>query len=137
VDAAATPEQRTALETICRGGDTEDMATMFWVFSKMSPHQLPTLSKSIDMAVDPEARVGHVHVQDVFTLDARPIRNPVTGAPHRARINLPHGFEYRVAEIASGATRTEGAISLNHNDGTHAHICRVLMNGQGVLDHAA
>ena len=30
------------------------------------------------------------------------IRNPVTGDTHRARINLPHGFEYEVAEIGRG-----------------------------------
>ena len=53
------------------------------------------------------------------------------------RINLPHGFEYRVAEMASGTTRTTGAISLANNKDSHAHICRVYMNGQGVIEHAA
>ena len=37
-------------------------------------------------------------------IDARgePIRNPVTGEEHRARINLPHGFEYDTCEIGRG-----------------------------------
>ena len=136
VDSAATPEQRDAIETIVTGGETEDMATMFWVFSKMAPNKLETLSKPIDARIDIEARTGHVRVPDVFELDVEPIRNPVTGQEHRARINLPHGFEYRVAEVASGTTRTFGAISLENSKNTHAHICRVYMYGQGVIEHA-
>ena len=137
VDSAATPDQRNAIETIVSGGETEDMATMFWVFSKMAPNKLETLTKPVDMHIDMEARTGHVRVPAVFDLEVEPIRNPVTGAEHRARINLPHGFEYRVAEVASGTTRTYGAISLVKNEKTHAHICRIYMNGQGVIEHAA
>ena len=136
IDDAATDEQRAAIESIATGGDTEDMATMFWVFSKMSPNRLETLVRPIDLSIDVDARKGHVVVEDVFALKAQPIRNPVTGAEHRARINLPHGFEYRQAEVASGTTQTQGAISLTKNTDTHAHFCRILMTGQGVIDHA-
>lgn len=136
VDSSATLEQRDAIATIASGSDTEDMATMFWVFSKMAPNKLDILSKPIDAEIDMAARRGHVRVPDVFDLEVEPIRNPVTGAEHQVRIDLPHGFEYRIAEVASGTTRTSGAISLRKNENTHAHICRVYMNGQGVIDHA-
>ncbi|MEO6299240.1 MAG: DUF1326 domain-containing protein [Paracoccaceae bacterium] len=137
VDAAATSAQRKAVETIFSGGDTEDMATAFWVFNLMSPNKLETLVAPISMAANPETRKGYVHVPGVFELDAEPIRNPVTGDEHRARIDLPHGFEFRRAEMASGTTTTHGAVSLTANKGTHSHICRLYMNGQGVIDHAA
>jgi len=137
VDSNASPAQRDAVATIASGGDTEDMATMFWVFSKMSPTKLEVLSKPIDFDVDIDRRTGHVRVPDVFEMEVQPIRNPVTGAEHRARINLPHGFEYRMAEMASGTTQTSGTISLENNKDTHAHICRVYMNGKGVIEHAA
>lgn len=137
VDETASPAQRKAVEAIFTGRDTEDMATVFWVFDKMAPNRLETLVKPIDIAIDPSARTGRVRVPGVFELDAEPIRNPVTGQPHRARMNLPHGFEFRLAEVASGTTRTSGAIPLEMNTGTHAHICRLYMNGQGVIDHAA
>jgi hypothetical protein len=137
VDSLASAEQQASLETIFTGGDTEDMATAFWVFNKMAPNRLQTLVKPIEVEINPDARTGHVNVPGVFTLEAEPIRNPVTGAEHRARINLPQGFEYRVAEMASGTTRTSGEIVLENNNGTHAHICRILMNGQGVIEHAA
>ncbi len=137
IDSAATPEQRAGVEAIATGRDTEDMATMFWVFDKMSPNRLETIVKPIDIAIDLDARTGHVRIPDVFDLKAEPIRNPITGAAHRVRINLPHGFEYRQAEAASGSTTTSGAISLTKNNNSHAHICRIYMTGRGVIDHAA
>ena len=137
VDSAASPEQRAAVEAIGTGGDTEDMATHFWVFNKMSPNRLATVVKPIDLAIDLERRTGHVSIPGVFEMKVEPIRNPVSGAEHRARINLPHGFEYRQAEMASGSTTTSGAISLTKNHGSHAHICRLYMTGKGVINHAA
>ena len=137
VDDRASPEQRKALESIFSGGDTEDMATVFWIFDKMSPNRLETLTKPIDISIDMAARRGHIRVPGVFETTAEPIRNPVTGAEVRARINLPAGFEFRQAEVATGTTSTSGAISLPNNKGTHVHFCRVYMNGKGVIDHAA
>ncbi len=136
IDPAASPAQRRALQSIFSGGDTEDMATVFWVYNRMSPNQLETLFQPIDADIDVNARTGHVHVPGVFRLDAEPIRNPVTGAEARPRINLPRGFEFRQAEVASGTTTTQGAISLTANTGSHAHFCRIYMNGKGVIEHA-
>jgi hypothetical protein len=137
VDEKSTAGQRKAAEAIFSGGDTKDMATVFWVFNKMTSTHLPTLVRPIDISIDPESRIGHVKVPGVFETVAGPIINPVTKQPHRARINLPHGFEYRVAEVARGSTRTMGDISLNANTDSHAHMCRIYMNGEGVIDHAA
>ena len=137
VDSAATPEQRAAVEAIGTGGETGDMATVFWVFNKLAPNRLATVFKPIDLAIDLEGRTGPVNITGVFDLKAEPIRNPVSGAAHRARINLPHGFEYRQAEVASGTTTTSGPISLTKNHGTHAHICRIYMTGKGGINHAA
>ena len=35
-------------------------------------------------------------------------------------MNVPHGLEYRVSKIASGTTRTSGAISLANTKDSHA-----------------
>ena len=137
MDEASSPDQRAAVERIFSGLDTDDMATAFWVFNRMAPNRMETLVKPIDISIDPEARVGHVRVTGVVEVIAEPIRNPVTGSEHRARISLPHGFEFRLAEMASGTTRTFGTFELNHNSGTHCHMARLYMNGQGVVDHAA
>lgn len=136
VDETARPEQREALERIMTGEDTDEMATMWWVFSAMSPNKLKTLYKPIDMKMDMDARTGHAEVPGVFVTDVEPITNPVTGAEHRARINLPHGFEYRIAEMAKGTTKTSGEIYLPKIDGTHVHLVEIHMTGQGVLEAA-
>jgi hypothetical protein len=136
VDDSASPEQRAALETILTGGDTEDMATFWWVYSAMCPNKLETLYKPIDVSMDFKARTGSAKVADVFETSWQPLINPVTGNEHRARINLPHGFEYRYAEVAKGTTTTQGAISIAENNGSHAHFCEIHMNNSGVLEAA-
>src|SRR5919109_55167 len=60
-----------------------------------------------------EARRARLNIPGLLEATGEPIRNPVTGAEHRARIDLPHGFEYRIAEIGSGTTRATGAIKLD------------------------
>jgi hypothetical protein len=42
-----------------------------------------------------------VHIAGVLEIRAEPIRNPVTGKEHRARIVLPDGFEYKEAEVGN------------------------------------
>ena len=136
IDENATSEQRDALYRIMTGEDTEEMATMWWVFSAMSPTKLETLYKPIEIEMDAEKRVGRIKVPDVFETEAQPITNPVSGAEHRARIDLPHGFEFRIAEMAKGTTKTTGAINLAHNQDSHVHIVEIHLSNQGVLEAA-
>ena len=63
---------------------------------------------------------------------AHEIRNPITGAEHRARIDLPDGFEYAVAEIASGSSKVQGPIPLDLND-SHGQFAYLHLNNQGVV----
>jgi hypothetical protein len=136
VDERCSAEQREALYKIMRGEDTEEMATMWWVFSMMSPTKLENLVKPIDIQIDMEARKGHMAVAGVFETDAGPLLNPVTGNEHRARINLPHGFEFRIAEVAKGTTKTSGSIELRNNQDTHVHIVDIHLSNTGVLEAA-
>lgn len=136
MDQDATPAQREALERIMKGEDTEDMATMWWVFSAMSPNKLETLVKPIDIAMDLDARTGRIHVPEVFETTAAPLVNPVTGAEHRARIDLPHGFEFRLAEIARATTRTMGDLTLSGNQDSHSHLVDIHLSGSGVVEAA-
>ena len=133
IDDSASDEQRDAIYRIVTGEETEEMATMWWVFSMMSPTKLETLFKPIRFEMDMESRTGRVEIPDVFETVAGPITNPVTGAEHRARINLPHGFEFHVAEMAKGTTRTSGPIDLRHNNDSHVHLVEILLSNRGVL----
>jgi hypothetical protein len=40
-------------------------------------------------------------VGGVGETSVEPIKNPVDGSEHRARIDLPDGFEYKIAEVGN------------------------------------
>lgn len=130
VDERASEAQRSAILTILSGGETEPGATIFNVFASVivthhEPRFLP-----ISFNIDIEHRVGAVRVDGLIHTDVQPIRNPVTGAPHRARVSLPDGFEYRVAEFASGNTDAKGPIPLSWTS-THAHLAMLDLSTRG------
>lgn len=136
IDSGATDEQAAALEKIMTGRDTDEMATMWWIFHAMSPNRLETKRVPITAEFDIDARTGKASVGDIYDLSAEPIRNPVTGQPHRVRIDLPHGFEYRLAEIGSATAVTRGDIDIKAIDGTYAQFAELHLSGKGVLEAA-
>ncbi len=137
IDERATDEQREALQTIMSGGDTEEMATMFWIYDAMSPNKHDTLYKKLDMEIDIEARKGHILVDGVYEVLGEPIKNPVTGAEHRVRIDIPNGFEYRIAEMGSGTTTTMGGgIQLDNNKGTYGQFAEMHLGNTGIIKAA-
>jgi hypothetical protein len=113
IDEKADEQQRNALIKIMQGEETEPMATVWAVYSAMSPNKFETLFKPISLAIDVENRTGHISIPGVFETKGEPIRNAVTGDIHRARIDLPDGFEYEIAEMGSASTKATGEIKLN------------------------
>ena len=134
IDETATTEQRNALEKIATGQDTDDMATMWWIFNAMCPTQHETQYKKIDAEIDVDARTASSNVEGVFEVEGQPIKNPITGADHRAQISLPHGFEYAMAEVGSATTNTKGgSIDLPNNTNTYAQFANLHLNNSGVI----
>ncbi len=73
----------------------------------------------------------------VYEVIGEPIKNPVTGAEHRVRIDLPHGFEYRIAEMGSGTTTTMGgAIQLDNNKSTYRQFAEMHLGNSGIIEAA-
>lgn len=136
VDERATAEQRDALDRIMNGKDTDDMATMWWVYGAMSPNKEKTIYAPIDFEVDVDARRGRLVVKGLIESVGEPIRNPVTGAEHRVRIDLPKGFEYRLAEIGSGRSTTQGKIKLDLKD-TYGQFARLHLSNSGIVQEKA
>lgn len=97
-DESTTPAQREALAAIGSGraGGGGPFPILASVCAELRP---PHIAK-IDIECDREARTARLHVQGFAQSRVEPIRNPITGAEHRARIVLPHGFEYQEAEMA-------------------------------------
>ena len=134
IDESATPAQREALEKIMTGEDTEEMATMWFVFGAMSPNRHPTLTGTIEMSYDEETGIGSIKAASAFSTDIKPIPNIVSGEPHHVRVNLPHGFEFSSAAFACGSTETgDAAIELLKNSASHAHIAHLHLTGAGVV----
>ncbi len=136
VDVKASAQQREALLKIMSGQDTEPFATMFSVFASTLEKVFDPIFATIDYDVDVDARRGKVSVEGVFDLTGEPIRNPVSGQEHRARIDLPHGFEYEIAEIGSASSRSRGNIALELKN-SYAQFARLHMNGKGPIRHRA
>jgi hypothetical protein len=131
IDERANPEQRAAIEAVVQGRETEPGSLITQVFSTTLTKGLPTQFKPIELKIDEKAGIAHVRVPGILSGDAQPIKNPVTGAPHRARVTLPTGFEYREAEYVTGTAKSTGAIDLDFKD-THAHIAQVRWGTNGV-----
>lgn len=132
VDQQADRRQRLALEAIAQGRDTEPGTLVWQIFSTTISSYLPTLARPIQLEVDVDARMASLYVPDVVQGSADAIPNPKTGAPHRARVTLPMGFEYTDAEFASGRVVAEGAIPLELVD-THAHLAHIHWTTHGVV----
>ena len=132
VEERARREQREALLKIMTGQDTAEMATMWWVYAAMCPNKLEPLFKPIEFEVDVDARRARLVVPGIVESSGEPIRNPVTGAEHRVRIDLPHGFEYRLAEIGSGRTKALGQIKLDLTN-TYGQFARIHLSHAGVV----
>jgi hypothetical protein len=134
IDERADTAQRDALINILTGQETDEMATMWWVYSAMCPTKLEPLFRPIEFEVDVEARRGRFRVPGIVETVGEPIRNPVTGAEHRARIDLPGGFEYRIAEMGSATTRATGAIALPGLENSYAQFAHLHLSNKGVVD---
>ena len=68
-----------------------------------------------------------------FELNVEPIKNTVTGAEHRARIEIPDGFEFTIAEMASSSVKIHSGIELTNNKGTHSHLAELNWNNSGII----
>jgi hypothetical protein len=132
IDERADTAQRDALLRILSGQDSEPGATVFSVFASTLEHVYEPLFKPIDISIDVDARKGSVRVDGFVEIAGAPILNPVTGKEHRARIDLPEGFEYRIAEVGRATTQTQGPIALSITD-KHAHFARLNMTQSGVV----
>jgi hypothetical protein len=132
VDQKATPEQRQAVLRIMSGEDTEPGGTIFQVFSATFETVHEPIFADIQFDIDVDGRIAKLNVPGVIDARGEPIRNPVTGDLHQARIELPHGFEYTRAEVGRGWAATSGAIKLSIND-AHAHFARLHMTQSGVV----
>lgn len=121
IDEQTTPDQRAAVIALASG--TQGGAN-FEIFAAVSPHQLETIFAPITLQIDRERRQAHLHIPGIGESHTEPIKNPVTGKEHRARIVLPNGFTWKEAEMANAVNlrvQSDNKLAFQHTN-TNAEL---------------
>lgn len=118
--STAQREALTALHTGTYGG------APFEIFSAVCPNRLDPIAAPIQFETDREKRVARAWIPGLAETRVEPIRNPVTGEEHRARIVLPEGFEYKEAEMGNTVSwkATAGGKLVFEHENTYAQLNR-------------
>lgn len=132
IDERANDGQRRALVGILQGEGAEAGVVMYQIYRSMCVTVHEPLYAPIELQIDVGALTARLEVPGVLETTLEPITNKVTGATHRARIDLPFGKEFALAEVASGTTRATGKIPLDFAR-THAHLVRNRLTSSGVV----
>jgi hypothetical protein len=132
IDEQADEAQREALLSILTGKETKESATGFWVYSSVCDMIHEPVFTTIDIEIDVEARSASCKALGLSWARGEPIRNPVTGAEHRAGILMPNGFDFTQSEVGRGWSQCTGAVAFELED-THGHWHELHMNNNGVI----
>ena len=103
---------------------------MLQIYRSMCSKVHEPLFKPIEMTINVDGRTAKLRIPGVVETTIEPIKNPVTGLEHRARIDLPMGKEFNLAEVASGTTSGKGAVPLDFAK-KHAHLLHNTMTSTG------
>ncbi|MFK4489751.1 DUF1326 domain-containing protein [Bradyrhizobium yuanmingense] len=130
IDERATAEQRQALFDIFSGKHSAE-GTLFQIVSMIVTKIHDPVFVPFEFSFDKDGRVARLVAKGVLETDVEPIKNPVTGDPHRIQVVMPEGFEHRAAEVASADIRSTGAIRFETR-GTHSSLANVVQTPKGV-----
>jgi hypothetical protein len=133
IEERANPQQRTAIETISHGKETEPGKLIWQVFSTTVTKFLPTLYKPIELTIDLKNKKAQARVAGVVEGRAQAVQNEMSKTDVPIRLTMPAGFEFTEAEVVSGTGKTaNGEIHLDFND-THSHLARIHWSTRGVV----
>jgi hypothetical protein len=121
IDEGASRDQRKALMAMQSG---KEGGAYFEIFASVCPNTLETVFAPVTLEINRARRAGRIRVPAITDCEVEPIKNPVTGEEHRARIELPNGFEYKRAEMGN-TTRLEvmtPATLVMHHQNTYAQL---------------
>jgi hypothetical protein len=123
LDENASDEQREAIAAINSG---EQGGDFFEVIAAVVSEVREPMVGSIEIDVDRDARRGTYKVGEAGEGRIEPIINPEIpdSGEHRVRIDLPEGFEYKVAEIGNTVelkANGEAPLSFSHEN-TYAQM---------------
>jgi len=132
ISEAADPRQREALRKILHGESTAPGATHFFVFNSTMSEVLETLYAPIELRIDVDARRATLRVPGLVESTGAPIVDPHSGSEFRARIDLPGGFEYTLAEVGNASSSVQAGIEFQLENSS-GQFNRLHMNQDGVI----
>lgn len=131
IDERATPAQRDALFGILSGQNSAE-GTLFHICSLIiSKMHDPIFAPVSAFEFNQDAREARLNIPDVLDISVEPIKNPVTGLPHRVQVLVPEGFENHLGEVASANITSSGAIRFETR-GSHSTLAHVVQTPEGV-----
>ena len=135
VDESASDEQRDAILQIASG---QHGGSFFQIVASTLKEVRDPISAPIELEVDRESRKASLKLGPLGEGRIEPIVNediPDSG-PHRVRIDLPDGFEYKVAEIGNAAewkVTGEDPLAFDHEN-TYAQMYEFKWSSADSLD---
>jgi hypothetical protein len=132
IDEGADVAQREALRKILHGESTTPGATHFYVYNSTMSEVLDPLYSPIEVTIDVDARQANIKADGLVESKGTPVIDPFSQKPMRARINLPDGFEYTVAEMGAGTSKVTAGLKLELN-GSYGQFSVLHMNQDGVI----
>ena len=130
IDERASPAQREALLKIMSGQNSAE-GTLFHICSLIVTKMHEPIFAPVAFEFDEASRTARLVIPGVLETEVEPIKNPVTGTPHRIQVVMPDGFEHRSAEVASANIHSTGAIKFDTR-GTHSSLANVVQTPDGV-----
>lgn len=131
IDERADAAQRDALAAIMQGEGAEPGVIMLQIYRAMCSTYHEPIFRPIELEMDMKNRTARLAISGLVETSVEPLKNPVTGAVWQARIDLPNGKEFNLAEVASGTTKATGAVPLEFTN-SHAHIADSIMTSAGI-----
>jgi hypothetical protein len=122
LDESTSQEQRDALLAILSG---RAGGTLFEILADITERVLEPRFVPMDFEFDMDERTARLKAGDEIETESAPIRNPVTQEEHRAQVQLPEGFEYQLAEVASASVLESTGEIRFHHPGGHSSLAKV------------
>lgn len=133
IDERADPDQRDALTAVMQGEGADPGSNMLQIYRSMCTTWHEPVFKPIEIDLDLEGRTARLSIPGLVDTTVEPLKNPVTGVEWRARIDLPNGKEFRLAEVGSGTTKATGLVPLEFAN-SHAHFADSTFSSGGIIE---
>ena len=98
----------------------------------MASEVLDPLYAPLEVTIDVDARQASAIAPGLVEVKGTPIIDAFSQKPVRARINLPDGFEYTVAEMGTGTSKITAGLTLEFKE-SYGQFSIIHMNQDGVI----